>query len=133
MIAAVADTHAAIWLVLADKRLSAHAKGFIERVASAANNVGVSAITLAEVVYLSEKGRIPLSTLTRLLAVLSDPEEVLIEVPVDRAIVEEMKSIDRSQVPDLPDRLIAATARQFGVPVISRDRKIRASNIETIW
>jgi hypothetical protein len=34
--------------------------------------------------------------------------------------------------PDLPDRVIAATALHFGVPVINRDRKIRSSNIETI-
>jgi predicted nucleic acid-binding protein len=37
------------------------------------------------------------------------------------------------EVPDMPDRIIAGTALYFGVPVISRDRKIKASSVETIW
>jgi predicted nucleic acid-binding protein len=43
-----------------------------------------------------------------------------------------MPSIDRSEVPDLPDRVIAATARLYEVPVISRDRQIRLPTVETI-
>jgi PIN domain nuclease of toxin-antitoxin system len=33
----------------------------------------------------------------------------------------------------MPDRVIAATALSLAVPVISRDGKIRDSQIETIW
>jgi predicted nucleic acid-binding protein len=51
----------------------------------------------------------------------------------DCRIVEKMASIPRSQVPDMPDRIIAATALQLMVPVVSRDAKIRALNLETIW
>lgn len=36
-------------------------------------------------------------------------------------------------IPDLPDRIIAATAQFYGVPVLSRDGRIRASAIRTIW
>ena len=41
--------------------------------------------------------------------------------------------ISRAAVPDMPDRIIAATARRHGLPLVSRDRKIRACGIETIW
>ncbi len=133
MIAAIADTHAAIWFLYADSRLSAGAKSFIEQLAAAGKNVGVSAITLAEIVYFSEKGRVPANTLEKLLRVLSDPQDVLTEIPVGRAIVEEMQRLNRAQVPDLPDRLIAATALYFNVPVISRDRRIQSADLETIW
>jgi len=44
-----------------------------------------------------------------------------------------MPTIDRRQVPDLPDRIIAATASLHGVPLISRDRAIRLSGLPTIW
>lgn len=44
-----------------------------------------------------------------------------------------MRSVDRRQVPDLPDRVIAATALHLSVPLISRDGKIRASGVATIW
>jgi PIN domain nuclease of toxin-antitoxin system len=33
----------------------------------------------------------------------------------------------------MPDRIVAATALYFGVPAISRDGRIRASNIQTVW
>ena len=33
----------------------------------------------------------------------------------------------------MPDRIIAATAIYHDVPFISRDGKIRASSVRTIW
>jgi PIN domain nuclease of toxin-antitoxin system len=47
--------------------------------------------------------------------------------------LKQMASISRDEVPDMPDRIVAATGVLYGVPVISRDRKIRSSKIETIW
>jgi predicted nucleic acid-binding protein len=44
-----------------------------------------------------------------------------------------MALINRDSIPDMPDRIIAATALHLGVPLISRDAKIRASNIATVW
>ncbi len=36
-------------------------------------------------------------------------------------------------VTDFPDRIIAATALSYRVPVLSRDGRIRSSNIQTVW
>jgi len=44
-----------------------------------------------------------------------------------------MSSVNVQQVPDMPDRIIATTAVVYGVPLISRDAKIRASTVTTIW
>jgi predicted nucleic acid-binding protein len=33
----------------------------------------------------------------------------------------------------MPDRIIAVTALHLGVPLVSRDRKIQAASIQTIW
>jgi len=44
-----------------------------------------------------------------------------------------MKQVPSADVPDMPDRIVAATAVYFGVSVISRDGKIRTSNVQTIW
>jgi PIN domain nuclease of toxin-antitoxin system len=54
-------------------------------------------------------------------------------VPLTGAIVDVMRQVPRADVPDLPDRVVAATALHFEVPVISRDGRIRASAIPTIW
>ncbi|MFN8556717.1 MAG: hypothetical protein U0531_04995 [Dehalococcoidia bacterium] len=44
-----------------------------------------------------------------------------------------MARVSRQEVPAMPDRIIAATAVYLGVPVISRDRRIRAAALETVW
>lgn len=94
--------------------------------------IGVSAITLAEVIYLTEKGRLATEVLDKLFEALQG-EEVFVEVPFHQAVAQAMRGVSRSEVPDLPDRIIAATGVCLGAPVISRDSKIRASSVNTIW
>jgi len=84
-------------------------------------------------VYLVEKGRIDAAALTRLTAGLDAADAVLVEVPLDRRVAQAMRRVARSEVPDMPDRIIAATALYLDVPIISRDRKIQASSLTTIW
>lgn len=133
MLRAVADTHAIIWYVYDDPRLSATARVTIEEAAAAGDRIGFSAITLAEIVYLSEKGRIHPELFGRLLTALDWPGAVLQELPFDRAVATVMLAVERDRVPDLPDRIIAATAQLYEVPVISRDRQIALSGLPTIW
>lgn len=52
---------------------------------------------------------------------------------VDRQVAQTMSRVARAQVPDLPDRIIAATALHLAIPIISRDRKIQASGLTTVW
>lgn len=93
----------------------------------------LSPIGLAEIVYLTEKSRLPFSAYEELKKALADREYVIEEAPFTVEIVEAMRQVPRADVPDMPDRIVAATAVYFGVPVISRDGRIRASNVETIW
>ena len=84
-------------------------------------------------VYLTEKGRIPATALTDVQAAVADPKAVLRYVPVDQDIATNMAAIPREDVPDLPDRIIAATAHLYGIPVLTRDGRIRSSNVRAIW
>jgi|SRR5579875_1022406 len=133
MLRSVADTHALIWYLYDDPRLSTPARTEFEAAAANGDVIGLSVISLAEIVYLGEKGRIHPDVFGRLLDALDQPGAVLRVLPLDRAVVEVMPNIDRSAVPDLPDRVIAATARFAGVPLISRDRQIRLAGLHTIW
>lgn len=132
-IRAVADTHAVLWYLYDDARLSASAGTFMDAADAGGDQIAISSITLAEVVYLIERSRIDAAALDRILAALNRPAATLIEIPLDRTIVQMMREVERSEVPELPDRIVAATALHLGVPVISRDRKIRASVVATIW
>lgn len=97
------------------------------------SQIGFSSITLAEIVYLSERGRINADTLDRLLAAVDSEDALLVEIPFERNIALTLRQVDRSQIPDLPDRIIAASALYLNVPVISRDRRIQLSSVDTIW
>jgi PIN domain nuclease of toxin-antitoxin system len=133
MIRAVADTHAVVWYLYDDPRLSKVSRSWIETAAASGNQIGLSSITLAEIIYLIEKGRIDERTLARLLAELDATDAVLVEIPFDRRVAEVLGQVPRSQVPDLPDRIIAATALSIQAPVISRDRRIQTSHLTTVW
>ena len=61
MIVGVADTHAALWYLLKNPLLSAAARLFIDAAAEAGNDILLSPISLAEIVYLTEKNRLPRS------------------------------------------------------------------------
>jgi PIN domain nuclease of toxin-antitoxin system len=124
MIAAIVDTHTIIWYIFADKRLSSTARNLIDEAAERGEQIGVSSMTLLEMVYLIEKGKIAAESFSRLTKALEGPESALVEVPVDLAIARSLSRVDAGQVPDLPDRTIAATALHLGVPVISRDSRI---------
>jgi len=92
----------------------------------------VSAISLAEIVYLVEKNRLPANAYTELKGALDDPDHVLKEAPCTAEIVDAMRTVPRAQVPDMPYRIAAATAIYFNVPVYSRDGRIRAAPLQTI-
>lgn len=83
--------------------------------------------------YLVEKGRLDAATRDFLLQALQDPESVVELVPLDFGVANALADVPRDQVPDMPDRIIAATAVHLGLPLVSRDRKIRASSVTTIW
>ena len=133
MIAGVADTHTALWYLLRNPLLSVSARNFIDSAAAAGNDIVLSPISLAEIIYLTEKNRLPVSAYEELKKALADHEYVIEEAPFNAEVVDAMRQVPRSEVPDMPDRIVAATAVYFGVPVISRDGKIRASSVQTIW
>jgi PIN domain nuclease of toxin-antitoxin system len=133
MIAGVADTHAALWYLFGDPRLSASAKSAFDAAASSRRKIVLSVISLAEVVYLVEKNRLPASAYADLQAARRDPDHVLQEAPVTAEIIDAKLGVPRVDIPDMPDRTVAATAVYFGVPAISRDGRIRSSSLQTVW
>src|SRR5262249_40573337 len=133
MIRAVADTHAILWYLYNDPRLSATAGASMDSAIQAGDEIAISSISLVEIAYLVEKNRVASDAFDRVVAELNTAGTSLQEINLDRQVADRLRQIDRAQVPDMPDRIIAATAILLGAPVISRDRKIRASMITTIW
>ena len=129
----VADTHAILWYLYNDTRLSSTANTLMDTIDKTGDQIAIASITLAEIVYLVEKGRVDLLAFERVVRTIEQANATLIEIPFGRTIAEAMRHIARTQVPELPDRIVAATAFHLDVPVISRDHKIHASIVTTIW
>ena len=115
----VADTHALLWYLYNDSRLSKAATTFMDAIDEGGDQIAIASITLAELVYLIEKGKIASTSFERVIEMLSQPNATLVEIPFDRVVADMMRRIERDQVPDLPDRIVAATALSLGVPLMS--------------
>ena len=54
--------------------------------------------------------------------------------PVDMGVARAVEMAPRDSVPDPIDRMIAATSVALGVPLVTRDRKLRSlPALETAW
>jgi len=133
MAAVVADTHAAVWYLTGNPKLSAVAARALDEASASGDPILIPSISLVELTYLVEKGRLPAEARKRLVDVLAVPDGPYELASLDGRVASAVELIDRNLVPDLPDRVIAATALVWKAALVSRDRKIRASQIQTIW
>lgn len=89
----------------------------------------ISTISFMEILYLSEKNRIPITLKETVEKIqLSTIYEV---VDLSTEIILTAQTVDFYE---LHDRLILATAKYLGVPIISSDTKFNnVESIQTIW
>lgn len=126
----VLDTHAWIWWADESSRLSARARGAM----SQADTLGVCAISCWEVAMLVAKGRLrldrdPLAFIHQALAL---PRVQLL--PLTPEISVGAARIPSESLADPADRMIAATALEAGVGVVSKDGRLRGlRDLKTIW
>jgi len=130
---AVTDTHGLIWYLENDARLGSQARATFEASDQGELTVYIPIICMVEIVYLVEKGRIPPHFKSRLDSILKAGTSGLDLVNLSPAIVDALGQVPRAAVPDMPDRLIAATALYMGLPLISKDSRIHLSDVHTIW
>ena len=129
----VADTHAVIWFMLDPSRLSARAREAMRRSLREDGRVLISAVTLVEITYLVERARLSDDAPKRLWEAIRSPKPQIVVVSIDEAVAEAVERIPRDVVPDMPDRIIAATALHLQRPLVTCDEKIRSSSVTTIW
>jgi PIN domain nuclease of toxin-antitoxin system len=129
----VVDTHTAVWYLQRDERLSRRARAAIVDALAEGHVIHLPSISLVELVYLVEKGRIPTTASERVDLVVRDPESGFRLAPLTLEVAEATRRISREDVPDMPDRIIAATALALALPLVTRDGKIRTANLQTIW
>ena len=128
------DTHALLWWITADPRLSKRAAREIAH----ARGVLVSPISLWEVATLVRKQRIRLDRdLFRWIVDVIARNDVT-EAPLTATAAAAAGLLGESFGGDVADRLLYATARELAVPIVTKDEGIRAfarasGDVRTIW
>ncbi len=127
------DTHVLVMLAVKPERLSKEAARAIAR-AEARDGVAIASITLWGLAQLIDGGRI---------AVSGSVESFLKEICRRSGLTvldisPEVAALTVQFPPDFPgdpaDRIIAATARAHGLPIVTRDRGMQQSpQIRTVW
>jgi PIN domain nuclease of toxin-antitoxin system len=126
------DTHAWIWWVDQDARLGAKTIAVLDSL-SRDQRPFLCDISLWEVAMLVERGRIELDLpLGEWLDAAAHPRSVQI-VSITQRIAVAVASLPDSFHRDPADRLIVATSRALGIPVLSHDRLINRSRLVTRW
>src|SRR5688572_26796405 len=133
MSAVAADTHALVWYLTKPERLSADARIALDGATAADQPIYVSTMSLVEMCFLVEKGKLEAEVLRVINAALDSPTSPFVVVSVDILVARFVPRIPRAAVRELPDRIIAATAAFLQVPLVTRDLSIQASGIRTIW
>jgi PIN domain nuclease of toxin-antitoxin system len=134
MAAVVADTHTVIWYLQNSPRLSATALDTLDSATQTGDPIYISSITIVEIVYLTEKSKIPQAALDQLIIALSNSKSGFSVAAIDLAIAQTLIQVSQEIVPDMLDRIIAATALHLKLPLVTRDHKIQAlTTIQTIW
>jgi len=130
----VTDTHALIWHLQNLPNLSSRVRQIFSEIDEGRSKAVIPTIVPVEMIYLSEKGRIPGNLLNTVLNLIGTDSANYELAPLDFSVISSLRQISRSVVPDMPDRIIAATALALGLPLLSRDSAIsNLSNIQVIW
>jgi PIN domain nuclease of toxin-antitoxin system len=130
----VTDTHALLWHLSKDPALSAPAADIFHQADASVTEIIIPSIVLVEVVYLCERQRVPDDLIDRILTLPGMPGSCYHVVPLDEPVVQALRRIPRDQVPDMPDRIIGATALYLGLPLITRDSNLASSELLTcVW
>lgn len=130
----VTDTHALYWHLTENSKLSGKARDIFRKADDGVYRIYIPSIVLVEMVYLAEKDRINRESLDKVFELVATVGGSYSEAPLDTDTVKALMEVPRSDIPDMPDRIIAATAHQLGIPLISRDGKIQSAKItDVIW
>ena len=124
----VADTHTFLWWSDERHLLSQTAYDAL----LSADRIVISAMTGWEIGILVAKRRLAFETdpLTWIRRTLERMHIEVVPLPLEVAV----RSTELQQLRDPGDQMIVATAPHLGVPLVTKDDRIRRANVvETIW
>lgn len=130
----VTDTHSLLWHIFGNERLSKKAAEIFTKTDEGEGRIHIPGIVLVEIVYLMEKSKLPQQAVDTVIDLFDRSPENYGLCQVTVSTIRALQSIPREQIPDMPDRIIAATALELDLPLISKDKMIaNAEVVEVVW
>ncbi|MAS35862.1 MAG: hypothetical protein CL610_17770 [Anaerolineaceae bacterium] len=129
----VVDTHALVWYLTADNKLSETARLAIKEATSEQAFLVIPAVVLAELFMIAEKQRTTLviPTLQSIIQDWQASNHIILSDLTPQLII---KSAAYTSIPDIFDRLIVTEAEGLDARIITRDPVIAGiEQSRTIW
>lgn len=127
------DTHAWVWWVTEDRRLSSRARAAI-RVAQRAGGLAVSLMSVWEVAKKIEKRQLVLDRPLDQWLDQATTMPGLVVAELTRSVLVDSCNLPQSFPGDPADHIIVATARHYGATLVTKDRRIREHpQVRAVW
>jgi PIN domain nuclease of toxin-antitoxin system len=128
----VLDTHIWIWWLHGDPRLSSPVRAALDGLPTDRRPI-VSDISLWEVAMLVALGRLQFGrSLESWLQLATNPRTVKVW-PITASIAAEVAKLPDTFPRDPADRLIVATSRNRGAPLLTHDQRVIDSGLVSLW
>lgn len=126
----VVDTHALLWFLTRNQKLSPVARQILTQAETGAVQVFIPTIVLAELANVILKKQLPV-TVHEVLNKIEQGDGFAV-APFDLDVFQTTLTLPNNW--EIHDRIIAATARYYKAKLITRDEVLRNSDeLETVW
>jgi PIN domain nuclease of toxin-antitoxin system len=130
----VTDTQALIWHMMQSHKLSSGARRAFRDAEQGMAQILVPTIVLVESAFIFARNRIPEDILDCVFALSDERDANFRIVPLDLAVAHAVLDFGPAAVPEISDRIIAATARAYDLPLLTADETISESElVQIIW
>lgn len=128
----VTDTQCLLWYMAEDRRLPKAVRPMFQAADEGRAQILVPSIVLVEAIFLLQRQRVSDAVIRQLMQLSEEADSIFYVTPLDMAVVQTLRDFGPTAVPELSDRIIAATAHALKLPLLTTDMAIEASGLVTV-
>jgi PIN domain nuclease of toxin-antitoxin system len=129
----VTDTHTLIWYLSQPRKLSARVRRVFQEADQGQVQILVPSIVLVEAIFIGDRQRVPTSLVNRLFKIDEAANAAFQITPLSKAVAVTARDFGPTAIPEMADRIIAATARFLDLPLLTSDALIIKSGLVKVY